>query len=390
MSILAQHGYGKSSMIQQGITGGAIGGVIMSPRNEPRGSLASFLTSIRLSHPIADLLADPQFYVGTLSQAHEMNLREYPHYVPGLTLTSFGAQEVRRYVDAALEWQSGLDVSAVISPTVVVDDLQGPWALIATKLAQETITRYGGNRPLLITLAVSEGALRQRNSVEVWLRGLAELDVPGFYVIVNRDSQDYRQHFDATALASLLQACYFLAWKRKYRVVVGYIDMVTLLLHATGVTATGAGWFSNLRQFHMTRFEKTRGGRAPKRYSSLPLLNSIFVTELGGIYRGAGVGNVLSGTPLDGRFMGSTDPTQVNWSRSEAAVHHWHVLDEITKIPIGAGISNRLDVALGAIQRATALYRQMTPYAGFTPKTDASHLLRWSDGLSQFRSRMGV
>lgn len=66
-------------MIQQGLNGSAIEGVIMSPGNESRAGLASFLSELRVSHPSAQLLADPQFYVGTVPNAHEMRLGDYGH-----------------------------------------------------------------------------------------------------------------------------------------------------------------------------------------------------------------------------------------------------------------------------------------------------------------------
>ena len=80
MSILAQHGHAKSRMIQQGLNGGAIEGVIMSPSNESRAGFASFPSELRVNHPSDQLLADPQFYVGTVPQAHEMRLGDYGHH----------------------------------------------------------------------------------------------------------------------------------------------------------------------------------------------------------------------------------------------------------------------------------------------------------------------
>ena len=286
---------------------------------------------LRRSYPSAELLADPQFYVGTVPQAHNMYLTDYPHYVRGLTTSSFRAHEIRQYVTDTLTWQYGLDVSSVISPTVVVDDVHGRWAQIATELARATVTQYNDRRPLLISLAIGEAALRQGNDLDRWIQGLADLNVPGFYLIVSRDSADYQQDFESEALASVLRACYYLAELRRRTVVVGYADMVTLMLHAVGVTATGAGWYSNLKQFHMTRFEQRRGGPANPRYSSLPLLNSIFLAELDGIHRGAAVANVLSGTSMDGRFNSNTAPSLVQWPRDHAALHHWHVLTAITR-----------------------------------------------------------
>lgn len=376
-------------MIQDGLSGGAIEGVIMSPRNEPRTRLASFLSDLRRTHPSAERLADPQFYAGTVPQAHHMYLTDYPHYVGQLTTASFQAHQIRQYVTDTLDWQYELNVSAIISPTVVVDDLHGRWARIATELALETVAQYNDPRPLLISLVVGEAALQQGNALDRWIQEVADLNA-GFYLIANRRSRDYQQDFEPDALASLLRTCYYLAELRQRTVVTGYADMVTLLLHAVGVIATGAGWYTNLKQFYLARFERSQGGPPHPRYSSLPLLNSIFFAELDSIHRGAAVANVLSGTPLDGRFNGNTIPSLVPWSRSEAALHHWHVLTAITRIPTGIGISARLDAAQAAVAQASTLYRQMARLTSFDHKTNATHLHSWSTGLNRFRSQFGV
>ena len=362
----------------------------MSPRNETPRRLAAFLSEIKSSHPSAERLADPQFYVSTVPQPNKMRLKDYQHLAYGLGPSSFQPHQISQYVKDTLTWQYGLEVSAIISPTVSVDDMHGQWVSVATELARETVAQHSDHRPLLVNLVVGEAALRQSHYLDRWVDSLAELDAPGFYLIVNRDLQDYQQHFEATALAALLRICYSLAHLKKRTVIVGYTDMLTVLLHAVGVQATGAGWFTNLRQFNMARFEPRRGGPSNPRYSSLPLLNSIFVEELDGIYNGAGVGNVLSGTPLDRRFGGSTVPSLVPWPRDEAALHHWHVLAEIANIPTGASVSARLDAAQLAIRRAAALYRQVAPHASFARSTNGAHLDSWSAGLRRFRTQAGV
>ena len=47
MTVLAQHGWGKSNKIERGIADGSIHGVIMSPRDESPAKLASFLSAIQ-------------------------------------------------------------------------------------------------------------------------------------------------------------------------------------------------------------------------------------------------------------------------------------------------------------------------------------------------------
>ena len=51
LTILAQHGWGKSDKIERGINDGSINGVIMSPRDETPANLARFLANIADNNP---------------------------------------------------------------------------------------------------------------------------------------------------------------------------------------------------------------------------------------------------------------------------------------------------------------------------------------------------
>lgn len=391
MTILAQHGWGKSDKIQRGISSGSIDGVIMSPRDERPQNLAAFLSDLQAEFPDAVRLVDPQFHIGTVSPARIGMLDQYLHFEPSLTLNSCSPAQIRGFVDETLTWQGDLEVSAVISPTVMVSDLRNRWAQVALNLAQETLNQFNGSKPLLIGLVVEEGALRQRAPVDEWLDSLTQMDVDGFYLVVRRESETYRQHYDPDALTSLLHICYSLAELNDYRVFVGYTDMATLLLHALGVTATASGWSLGLRQFTLSRFQPRSGGRPPRsRYSSLPLLNSIYMTELDGLYNAGNVANVLSGTPYDGRFNMATNPENVEWPTNEAALHHWHVLNGISRSLVANSTGGRLDLARNTIAQADAVYTMVSNIVPLTVETGPTHLGDWLNALDTFRSEASV
>ena len=381
MTILAQHGYGKSNKIEQGIANGSIHGVVMSPRDAVPSELAAFLNTVHNANPTAELLVDPQFYIGAIGHARASKFDLYPHHRRSLVPTSFSPTEIQNMVKDTLDWQGGLDITAVSSPTVIVSDLGGRWAQIAMTLAQETVIQHSGNKPLLINLVVEEEALRQKALVEDWLNDLTQLDVDGFYLVVCRSSASYRQHYDPEVLGSLLLICYSLAELNQYRVYCGYTDMVTLLLHAIGVAGTASGWYFNLRQFTLTRFLPSGGGRRPRpRYSSRPLLNSIFLSELDGIYSGGQMASVLSATQLDGRFAGTTNPENVPWPDPDSWLHHWNVLNDISRLAAGTTVQDRLNSAENLISRALAIYAQIAPMVPFSNETGPTHLECWLDG----------
>ena len=391
MSIFAQHGWGKTDKIERGLTDGSLNGIIMSPRDEAPANLSAFLSSIQNTYPSTERLVDPQLYVGAVWPVRDGKLPDYPHYQQHLTPSSFSPSGIQQFVNATLAWQDSLDVTAIVSPTVIVDDLRSQWAQIALMFAQETITQYRGTRPLIISLVINEDALRQRVPVDDWLNDLTQLNVDGFYLVVKRTADTYRQHYDAGILAPLLGVCYSLAELNDYRLYMGYTDMVTAVFHAVGVTATSAGWFTGLRQFTLRRFQPVSGGRRPRsRYSSHPLLNTIYVSELDSIYYGARVTDVLSGTPYDGRFNGATNPENVAWPDDDAALHHWHVLHGIAQSATGNTVSDRLDSVRDATAVARAMYAQYANLVPFTTETGSTHLDQWLDGLNRFRSEFAV
>ena len=167
--------------------------------------------------------------------------------------------------------------------------------------------------------------------------------------------------------------------------------MVSLLLHGVGVTGTGAGWFSSLRQFGLRRFQQVTGGSQPRpRYTSWPLLNSIYITELDAIYYAGLIANVLSGTDYDGRFNVNTNPENVGWPPRDAALHHWSTLHNMTQAVPGATASGRLTSVRSQIVQALALYAQVGQFLTFQADTGASHLHQWLDALDRFRSDAAV
>ena len=388
MTILAQHGWGKSDKIQRGISDGSIQGVIMSPRDESPANLESFLSSMP-TH--IERMVDPQFHVGILSPARDGKLPDYDHYRPNFSQTSFNTASIRQYVADTLLWQRTLNISAVISPTVMVDQLGGVWDVIAMMMANETIAQHDGEKPLLIGVVLEESTIRQRPLVDDWLNQITTLDVDGFYLTIKRESADYRQQYDEESLTSLIHICYSLGALNDYRVYLGYTDMVTLLLHAVGVTGTASGWSLGLRQFTWRRFLPATIARRPRaRYSSSPLLNSIHITTLDTIHSVGRLQDALSGTPHDTVFNGPTNPENVNWPDDLSTLHHWCVLNGIAGSVLGTSIGNRLDIAQNRITQAQIVYNQLGPLVQFDFVNGPSHLEQWSRALNRFRSEAAV
>ena len=74
MSLLIQHGYGKSDKIERAISEGKVRGVILSPKDETPESLKDYIRALDRITPKVSVLFDPQFYASTISPVKEGNL----------------------------------------------------------------------------------------------------------------------------------------------------------------------------------------------------------------------------------------------------------------------------------------------------------------------------
>jgi hypothetical protein len=154
-----------------------------------------------------------------------------------------------------------------------------------------------------------------------------------------------------------------------------------------GSTSFATGWYQGLRQFNKKSFIKSKpGGSVPRvRYSSGPLLNSVFLSELDQIRDAGFLDQVLSGIELDGILADDSD----KWTQRISEHAHWQTLSKLdSEIP--KAFSKRLAELESQIDSALSLYFKLSE-AGIvlSNNTGPSHLEGWQEALTKFKSLIG-
>ena len=388
MYLFAQHGHGKGDKIDRGLARGLLSGIILSPRDLAPGAMIGFVHGTRKTHPNATLLFDPQVYAVAANPPKLRYLAYYPYFPPT------GSQD--QVAQTVLQYQLGLGLDRLISPGFLQTRLNSPAINAVISSARSSIrahSRVSDPPPLLVSVIVDETPLQDQTAVDDLLNELTALTVSGFYVVVRRNDDTYPARFEVDVLVNLMYLVYVLADRNGFEVVCGYSDIVGLLMHAVGAAATGTGWYSNLRQFSLRRFqEKQRGGRARARYTSRPLLNSILVQpELQATYIRGTIPVVLSQTPFDGVFA-TGSPGNAVWLAPTSCLHHWAVLaDLVGRFSSQGSVSSNLDAMEGALEQSSALYESLrhlgVPFeVASGPRDCRLHL----DAVRRFRGMVGV
>ncbi len=386
MSVLAQHGFRKGQKLQLGLKEGAIAGVVFSPRDEEPNDLLQLASSIRDDFADAILLMDPQVYASTVQTPRDRHLPEYPFYTGELRRAAFTTRFIAKTVKSCLDFQNPVPLTYLVSPSIAFATPDDGWSQIAFQFAEESIEQHGGlksKRPLLVSLVLDESALTSRASLDDLLDSLTTLDCAGFYICLIRGAgTQYGPAMSTERLANLLYMAYALATANDYEVIAGYADWIGLLLHSVGVKHCTTGWGLGLRQLQWSRFEQGGFGRQPKeRYSSIPLLNSVFLEELEACWRVKKIANVLSGTSQDKPFT-MTNPLNVPWPQELSTLQHWEALSLVSRAITTRAQSNRMAYMRSRIDEARATYDGLISQGiQFSQSTGSGHLQQWSTAI---------
>lgn len=389
MTLLAQHGWGKSGKIISGLNDESISGLIVSPRDETPENAAALIASIASDYPDSTRLFDPLFHAGQIMRANDGKLPRYNYYKPNLTRRDFiGARKYAGYAADVLGYQYELDVTAIVSPTIELVNFGDSSAQIALQLADASATHHADaddTRRLLLSFLINENALGSRDDLDDFLDAITLMEADGFYLLMSRANSTHNPLIEPERLAGLMYMVYILRVVNRLDVYCGYSDLIGLPLHAAGATATACGWYGTLRRFTFKRFRPSSGGQQPRpRYLSTPALESILITELDSVFEAGLINQFLSGTDYDTEFQ-TKAPLSVTWSAETAALHHWAALaakiSEIESLAVDEALTNVsdwIDTAETIRSEAEMLGVQFEPPSG-------THLDMWRRAINLFR-----
>lgn len=396
MSLFIQHGYGKSDKIHSAIDDGTAQGVILAPRSERPEKLEICIDE--LSSRDCEILIDPQFYVTALSPPNDQHLPDYDYYQSGLTLANLtGARRIMPHVQAAIDYQASLDVTAIVSPTVVFDSFSDRWYQIALEFADASLTYHATLKdapPLLLSFVIGEEALASLPDVNRFLDTVTQdgWDMAGFYLIVARSDKGYSQRFDPVRMANYMYLLYSLGTINELRVICGYTDFCGIPFKAVGAEAFATGWAQSSRQFHRSTFiQRKPGGQQPReRYSSIPLCSSIFLNELQDIFDIGQLPSVLSGVTLDSVITGAASPSASDWTTAVSQRHHWQVLHKLDTRYAGS-VTDNIRKLLRYLRDCQGRYRLLEGGGvQFEANTNSDHLADWIRATQDFVREVGL
>ena len=396
MNLYAQHGWGKGDKLRLGIQQRHISGVILSPHDETPEALAAIAHEAAQSQQAPDVMMDPQVYVSLIQDANVGRLPQYPYYHSGLSIRDFTTpRNVQLFVREAIDFQRQLEVTHIISPTIIQDGFTDRSSQIALSLAQESVDYWDGiagdRRPLLLSLVFSENSLSSPHQVADFLNTITLFEADGFYLVVDRNDAIYSQDFQSGRLTEFLKVIFSLA-RARFHIVCGYSDFVGLVYAAAGAHTCATGWSQRLRRFNSARFVPTGWGRPPRdRYSSSPLLNSIFMTELDACQDAGRLNAVLSNTAYDRPFDGRTYPSGVSWSPQTGALHHWAAISSLAAELTAGTTRERVQKLSQRITQAQTIYLDLARRGvTFEPPNGPNHLTSWGNALAAFRAAFRI
>lgn len=390
--LLAQDGHGGAGVVQKGLEDNLIQGVVLSPLHMTPEKLKEILITLRKAHKDKLFLFDSHFYVPYIPSANNFSkLSSHPYYKKiekGLKNKSFTSSKIPEFTSDVLKYQAGLGLEYIISPSVIISGFGSASNLISIQLQTEAEEQFKRMKikkgKLLQNLPISESALKDEEGFKSFLDELTLSKVKGFYIFVERLESGFPMWSDPNTLAKFMYLVHTLT-ESDFEVFCGHVDLVGILLYAVGAKAVSSGWWQKQKQFTGRQFLKT-GGRPPRqKYTSLSLLNSIYLDPDVKLLPEIGfVEQVMKKTGYDTELL--KDLVDTPWSRLNSRLHYWAVLNKLLLELDGRdSIDEKLDLVRSKIDSALSLYKEMeSKREKFSQESGASHLLVWKKAITLF------
>jgi hypothetical protein len=306
------------------------------------------------------------------------------------------SSDIAGYVRKVFDFQEELALSANLSPTVLVRDLNDPWSQVSMQLLAESVSyseTLKSKRDLFLSLIVSEDAFLNRKSVDDYLDLITSFETEGFYFVLDRKEQRYQQRISPDVLENLLYFFYSLAEVNRFKVIVGYTDLLGILFKSVGVAHCACGWHGSLCLFSSTHLDriKKKGGKTPRpRYTSSALLNSILVFPELDLACSRGLqAHVASGTAFDRALLSNRNAA---WDAETKAMHHWESVSALySKIDSLNSLPKKLKLVEDLLDSAIANYAVLNNSGVvFEASSDGRHLEEWKSAISAFRKSVKI
>jgi len=380
MKLYAQHGFQPGKRISQALADELIDGVIYSAKDTAPAELVSTL----LQQPKgSDRYFDPQYYACLLASQPGARLgwlwgeEGYPYFRPRRRPELEREANVRKDLQACLEFQAELPVTAFIAPNLVIrrtlDSIEASISKEFIRNATSIASQVDKRKPIFATLAISADALGDRVELQNFLQEITELENPpqGFYLLIERPDQSISPSLVEQDVLSRWMLINHTLRINGFKTINGYSDLLAPYLGASGGFASACGWWNTLKAFSLKKFEPAPDQFMRKpiaRYTSVTLLKSLRCTELHDLRDD--FPDVFNGLPSD-RYYDPDEGSEPNEPWHEA-MQNWDALRTMMTRHSGKSVRASVDACREALDGATDLYGRIAD-VGYTLRERSSN-----------------
>ena len=240
MKLFLQFGFGMMKLSKELIKTWGEGTVILSPRDLEPEQLPRF--SKELHRINGETLLDPQFY---LPRSDHHRLTKHGYWPNDYETSAFPSAGQTEMLDRLIELNEELGTSHFIVPGLRAASIDDVW-LDSQNRFYEASTALT-NKPLLVTICLSEYAIRNEDQITKLLSVCEQLQAFGYYLMIEPPANSYLVD-DPIWLAHILDLCASLK-RQGSKVIYGCGNHQQLILSCAAIDAISSGTWLNVRSF---------------------------------------------------------------------------------------------------------------------------------------------
>jgi len=323
MEMYLQFGHGMMGHTTELITQWGGGGVILSPRDLTEQQIIKTARSVQKAGGTA--LLDPQCFARDCDHARLVGHTYWATFRSNPTGSFHGGMGTAAVLEQLASLNRKAGITRHILPGTMATEISDDWFSFQENMIEEAPIHFGTD-PLLATVALSAGTIRNEVDIEAIVERAGQWAIEGLYIIAEHP-EGYLVD-DPVWLANLLILISGLKLAGK-KVLLGYCSHQMLCAAAAKADVIASGTWLNVRSFPIDKFyladedETSRRAKwyyCPQAFSEykMPFLDiALRQNVLAQMAPPADLGSAYA-APL---FSGAA-PSTVNWSEQSAFRHY--------------------------------------------------------------------
>jgi len=364
-------------------------GVILNPRHITSSELE------RINFPKSKMIFDPQFFIPSQSIGGLSSYTFYPNQVVNnFSTASYTINETTEIAKNCLDFQVENDFEFIVIPSrpygINVEEYITEQEKFLIYPFLDDLKSRNIDKKIILQVVINQNFILDKTYFDEFVNWIVSINgIDGVYLLIEHNFRT-KQIEDIDFLFGLMNLIYILNTLNEKFIILGYLNLESLLLSIAGPNIITIGSFENLRRFKVDDFKPKDPGE--RRHGPTP---RIYISKLIQLIDFRYKDSLLSefGKHIFdyNKYQALMFQPTYNWNfqKPELYKHYFLVFSEQLNLLSPLPLNERYFLFKSMVQDSINFYEKLEEVITFDKESQGNHLPKWLTAANRFAKLRG-